>query len=145
MTGLVSGGVSADPLDVEALTRVVERPEAGAQVVFVGRVRNHDPGAAGAVVALDYTGHPSASNVLTGIVDRVLAERDPDGDCRVAAAHRIGRLTIGEAAFVVAVSAPHRKLAFTVCEEVVERVKAELPVWKQQFEADGSYRWSGLS
>jgi len=136
--------VAPDALDETALLRLVERPEAGAATLFVGRVRDHDPQAAGEVVGLDYTAHPSATEKLAGIVTEALATADPDGGAVVAVAHRIGHLDVGDAAFVVAVSAAHRRLTFEVCELIVEQVKHELPIWKQQFEADGSYRWSGL-
>ena len=136
--------VTPSTLDETAMLRMVERPDAGAATLFVGRVRDHDPQAAGEVVGLDYTAHPTAAAQLEEIVTSALAAADPDGGTTVAVAHRVGHLDVGEVAFVVAVSAAHRRLTFEVCELIVERVKHELPVWKQQFEADGSYRWSGL-
>ncbi|MDQ7992219.1 MAG: molybdenum cofactor biosynthesis protein MoaE, partial [Propionicimonas sp.] len=135
----------SEPVDPAALLALVEHPAAGAATLFVGRVRDHDPEAAGEVVALDYTSHPAASGRIVELVAAVLQQVDGDGEARVAAVHRTGRLGVGEPAFVVAVSAPHRRLAFEVCEAVVEAVKRELPIWKQQLEADGSYRWSGMA
>nr|WP_300148797.1 molybdenum cofactor biosynthesis protein MoaE [Propionicimonas sp.] len=142
--GVVLAEVRDAPVDPADLLARVSRADAGAVALFVGVVRDHDPQAAGTVVSLDYTAHPSATERIGQIAAAVLATADPDGEAAVATVHRIGHLTVGENAFVVAVSAPHRRLAFAVCEQVVERVKAELPIWKQQFEADGSYRWSGL-
>jgi molybdopterin synthase catalytic subunit len=144
VSGVRLARVSENPIDRTALLALVERTEAGAVALFLGIVRDHDPQAAGTVVALDYTAHPGAGDVIGRLAAAVLAELDPDGEAALAAVHRIGRLAVGDDAFVVAVSAPHRRLAFAVCEELVERVKRELPVWKQQFEAYGSYRWSGL-
>ena len=136
--------VTTDPIDDSRLVDLVRRPRAGAISLFLGVVRDNDPQASGRVVALNYTCHPSAPTRMVEIVADVVEALDPDGECEVAAAHRIGRLVVGDSAFVVAVSSPHRRLAMSVCDQVVERVKAELPVWKQQFESDGSYRWSGL-
>ncbi len=132
------------PVAASELLDLVTRPDAGAVAQFVGVVRDHDPQASGEVVSLDYTCHPSARERIGEIVAGVLSSADPGDDCSVAAVHRIGHLEVGDVAFVVAVSSPHRRLAFAVCEQVVEAVKSDLPVWKQQFEADGSYRWSGL-
>jgi molybdopterin synthase catalytic subunit len=137
--------VTADDLDETVVLRLVDRPDAGAETLFVGRVRDHDPQAAGEVVGLDYTAHPSAAGKLVEIVTTALDEADPDRGTVVAVAHRTGHLDVGDTAFVVAVSAAHRRLAFELCELIVERVKHELPIWKQQFESDGSYRWSGLA
>jgi molybdopterin synthase catalytic subunit len=142
--GVVLAEVRDAPIDPTDLLARVSRREAGAIALFVGVVRDHDPQAEGAVVSLDYTAHPSATERINEIAARVLAGSDPEGEAELATVHRIGHLSVGDNAFVVAASAPHRRLAFAVCEQVVERVKAELPIWKQQFEADGSYRWSGL-
>ena len=136
--------VSTEPIERGDLLDLVERPDAGAVALFVGRVRNHDDEASGRVVGLTYSAHPSADDVMGAVVADALAEADPAGVCVAAAVHRIGALSVGDAAFVVAVSAPHRRESFAACELIVERVKQSLPVWKQQFEADGSYRWSGL-
>lgn len=142
--GVLLAEVRDSPVDPAELLQVVRRPDAGAVALFVGVVRDHDPQAEGRVVALDYTCHPSAPERIEQIAAEAVAAADPDGECAVATVHRIGHLVVGDNAFVVAVSAPHRKLAFAVCERVVDEVKAKLPIWKQQFEADGSYGWSGL-
>ncbi len=136
--------VRDEAVDPTAVMRVVSRRASGAVALFVGVVRNHDRQAEGEVVALRYTCHPSAPDRIGEITEGVLAVTDPDGECAVATVHRVGELTVGDVAFVVAVSSPHRQLAFEVCERVVEEVKADLPVWKQQFVAGGGYSWSGL-
>ena len=61
------------------------------------------------------------------------------GDVRIAIAHRIGRLKIGEASVIIAVSAPHRAEAFSVCRYAIERLKVVLPVWKKEFASDTDY------
>ena len=143
-TQLLLAEVTDAPIDQAGLLALVSRPEAGAVTLFVGVVRDHDPQAVGRVTALHYTCHPSAPERIGQIAQDVMAEHDPRQECAVALAHRVGKLAVGDNAFVVSVSAPHRKLAFAVCGQLVEQVKRELPIWKQQFEADGSYRWSGL-
>lgn len=144
MTRIRTALVSPDPIDTAALLASVSRPEAGAVALFVGVVRDNDHQAEGRVVALDYTAHPSAPQRIGEIVEAALESADPDEETVVAAVHRIGHLVVGDAAFVVAVSSGHRRLAFEVCEQIVERVKAELPIWKQQFTEDGTYGWPGL-
>jgi molybdopterin synthase catalytic subunit len=59
----------------------------------------------------------------------------------VAASHRVGALTVGDAALVAAVAADHRQAAFETCARLVDAVKARLPVWKHQFFADGTDEW----
>ena len=112
---------------------------AGAVVGFVGMIRDHDGGRQ--VVKLEYCAHPSAAEVIVDVVAQVAAQSH--GVRAVAASHRIGVLQIGEAALVAAVAADHRQAAFDTCAELVDAIKARLPVWKQQFFADGTDEWVG--
>ncbi|MFE3541593.1 molybdenum cofactor biosynthesis protein MoaE [Nocardia sp. NPDC059177] len=121
-----------DPVEVE---KAVDGPEFGAVVVFTGKVRNHDGGQA--VTSLEYSAHPQAQRFL----HQVCAEAAAASGLPVAATHRIGALTIGDLAIVVAVAAPHRAEAFTVCHELVDRIKHEVPIWKRQLFADGLSEW----
>ncbi len=132
--------ISAEPLDIAAHLDAVDDPTAGAVTSFVGRVRDHDPDAATAVVALEYSAHPDAEATLHGVAEAAVGS----GRALVAVSHRIGRLEVGDIAVVIAVSSPHRAEAFEVCRAVIETIKAELPVWKRQVEADGTTAWKGI-
>ena len=123
-------------LDSDAHVAAVARPGAGAVVTFVGVVRDHDHGRD--VVELRYEAHPSAAQVLRDVAERVA--RSP-GVCAIAVSHRVGALKVGEAAVVVAVSAPHRDTALRTCGRLVDEVKEYLPVWKHQMFADGTDEW----
>ncbi|WP_114201637.1 molybdenum cofactor biosynthesis protein MoaE [Janibacter anophelis] len=140
-----SAWIATEPIDLPAMLTGVSGPTHGAVASFVGQVRDHDPEASGEVVALRYTCHPDAQAFIEQIVAATCAEHDPEGAASVAATHRIGDLDVGDLALVVVVGSAHRDLAFTLCRAVVEAIKFTLPVWKQQFEADGSHAWSGLS
>lgn len=132
--------ISAEPLDVAAHVAAVDDAAMGAETTFVGRVRDHDPDAATAVVALEYTSHPDAERVLR----RIAEESIGDTGALVAVSHRTGHLAVGDAAVVIAVAAAHRGDAFAVCRAVIEAIKTDLPVWKRQVEADGTTAWKGL-
>jgi hypothetical protein len=62
---------------------------------------------------------------------------------RIWPAHRVGMLEVGDPALVCAVSAAHRGQAFEVCSQLVDRIKARVPIWKEQFFADGTVEWVG--
>jgi len=132
--------ISAEPLDLDAHLRAVDDAASGAVTTFLGRVRDNDPDAATAVVALEYSAHPDAEQTLRGIAERAIGGTG----AIVAVSHRIGRLSVGDAAVVIAVASGHRDEAFTVCREVIEQIKRELPVWKRQVESDGTTAWKGL-
>jgi molybdenum cofactor synthesis domain-containing protein len=129
--------VTEQPLSVEAHAELVDDQAAGAVVTFGGVVRNHDGGKS--VETLFYEGHPSAGDVLSRVVAEVTSRRA--GVRAVAVSHRLGALAIGDVALACAVAADHRAEAFATCAELVDEVKAQLPVWKHQHFADGSDEW----
>ncbi|MBL0884867.1 molybdenum cofactor biosynthesis protein MoaE [Myceligenerans indicum] len=131
-----------DTVLAESVTRAVEEavaaPECGAVVTFRGVVRDDDGGRA--VTGLDYEAHPDAAAVLRKVCQAVGTETG----LRVAAVHRYGHLEVGDVALVAAASAGHRKEAFEACSLLVERIKAEVPIWKKQQFTDGESEWVGL-
>jgi len=150
---IVNAVLSAEPISVEQAIAAVESDTAGAVVSFSGVVRNHDGGKP--VERLSYSAHPTAHQVMADVVAQLVAEHagdavgasvtvPPGGDpVRIWAAHRVGMLEIGDPALVCAVSASHRGQAFEVCSELVDRIKAQVPIWKEQFFSDGSVEWVG--
>ncbi|MDH6677568.1 molybdopterin synthase catalytic subunit [Rhodococcus sp. LBL1] len=130
--------ISAEPLDPAAVDAAVSGPEHGAVVVFTGVVRDHDGGRS--VSALEYQAHPGAERFLRQCCEQVSEQTG----LPVAAVHRVGQLTIGDLALVAAVAAPHRAEAFAACAELVERIKAEVPIWKRQRFTTGVSEWVGL-
>ncbi len=131
--------VQEQPLSVDEVLAAVRHDRAGAVALFVGQVRDHDGGRG--VVALDYSAHPSADSVAETITQRYAAR---PGIERVAMVHRVGSLVVGDLAIVAAVSAAHRGEAFEACSQLVEEVKAALPIWKHQQFADGTHEWVGI-
>ena len=142
---VLRAAIGEGPLDAAALSALVDGPSAGVVVTFVGQIRDHDPEASGVVTGVSYTHHPDAAAILARLAEGLLAERDPRGEASLVVEHRVGRLAVGDLALVAAVATPHRAEAFALCSELVERVKAEVPIWKQQFTADGRHVWSGLA
>ena len=147
---VVSAVLSAEPISVDQAIAAVESDTAGAVVSFSGVVRNHDGGKA--VERLSYSAHPTAHQVMADVVARLVAEQQAQGGSgggaspqpvRIWAAHRIGMLEIGDPALVCAVSAAHRGQAFAVCSELVDRIKEQVPIWKEQFFTDGTVEWVG--
>ena len=132
--------ISAEPLDLDAHLRAVDDPRMGAVTTFVGRVRDHDPDASTAVVALEYSAHPDAEAALA----RLAAAAAGSTGALVAVSHRVGTLAVGDAAVVIAVASAHRAQAFEVCRTLIETIKTDLPVWKKQVESDGTATWLGL-
>lgn len=139
MTLVLRAALTEQPLSLGEHESLVSHQSAGAIVGFVGMIRDHDGGRD--VSRLEYSAHPSAAQVFADVVAEVAKESG--GVRAVAASHRIGVLQIGEAALVAAVAADHRQAAFATCAQLVDSIKARLPVWKHQFFADGTDEWVG--
>lgn len=114
-------------------------PTAGGVGCFVGVVRDHDHSRP--VTSLEYEAHPDAEATLHAVCERLVT----DDIVAVAAEHRVGRLAVGDTAVVVAVSAAHRDAALRTTTQLIDAIKAEVPIWKHQFFADGTDEWVGCS
>ncbi|MCP2251986.1 molybdenum cofactor synthesis domain-containing protein [Prauserella aidingensis] len=134
---ILRADVTEDPLSVDEHAELVGDDAAGAVVTFSGVVRDHDGGRT--VSSLYYEGHPSAPSVVAEVVADVAKRRR--GVRAVAVSHRIGSLEIGDVALACAVAAEHRGEAFATCSDLVDEVKARLPVWKHQWFTDGTDEW----
>lgn len=126
------------PIDRAWLEAQVLTDADGALVVFEGVIRDHDH--ADAVSSLDYQAHPDAERFLADVCASIAAT----SGLRVAAAHRVGHLGIGDVALVAVVAAPHRAEAFATCAALVDEIKQRVPIWKRQHLADGPSEWVGL-
>ena len=140
----VSGGnvevaLSHEPLRAEALEALVAGPDRGAVVTFEGRVRDHTGDHA--VERLEYEAYEAMALKTLGRIRDAAEARWPS--VRAAVHHRLGVLKIGEAAVIVAVSAPHRAPAFEACRFIIEELKRDVPIFKREVRGDGSI-WVGL-
>lgn len=144
----VAGGVASPvhcvlqeaPLSVDAAIAKVSHPGAGGIAIFLGVVRDHAE--QGSVSRLDYEAHESlALREMTRILHAL--SREYPGT-RISVQHRVGQLAIGDAAVVVAASAPHRAEAFAACRAAIDRIKETVPIWKKEWAPDGSALWVNL-
>ncbi|HWH26819.1 MAG TPA: molybdenum cofactor biosynthesis protein MoaE [Pseudolysinimonas sp.] len=130
--------VTDEVLDRTAIENFVLGPTDGALVVFEGVIRDHDHG--DSVNSLDYEAHPDAEAFLASVCREISEETG----LRVAAAHRVGHLAIGDVALIAAVASPHRAEAFAACAELVDRIKEKTPIWKRQHLTGGTTEWVNL-
>jgi molybdopterin synthase catalytic subunit len=142
----VSGGhdgdprfvVTATPLSLDAVVRLVAHEGAGGLTTFTGNVRRHSHDET--IDHLDYEAYvPMAERVMAEIAAAI--ESRIEGS-RLAIHHRVGRLVVGETAVVIAASAPHRAEAFAACREAIEALKRQVPIWKRETSVDGN-TWFG--
>ncbi|MFH7766400.1 molybdenum cofactor biosynthesis protein MoaE [Acinetobacter sp. BSP-28] len=124
-------------LTLDSFDQIEQFPECGGIGVFIGTVRNHHEGKA--VKALKYTSYAPVAEKMIRQIEQDIQQKY--GVSYVRVIHRIGALDIGEKAIIAIAYAAHRREAFAACEEAVERVKHEVPVWKEEFYMDGSSQY----
>lgn len=121
--------VTADPIDEKEVTARVATPTAGAIATFQGVVRDNSLGRK--VLYLFYEAYPPMAIMEMEAIENEVRERWEVE--KVAITHRTGRLEIGEASVVIAISSPHRKDALEACQFSIDRLKQTVPVWKKEY------------
>jgi molybdopterin synthase catalytic subunit len=137
----VSGGafrLSGEPLSLDAVVDEVRSDQAGAIATFIGTTRLQSRGRT--VLHLDYEAY---EEMAEQVMARIAAELKGRYDlCEIAIHHRTGRVEIGEASVVIAVSAPHRQDALAACKDAIDTLKEQVPLWKKEF-YEGGEGWIG--
>lgn len=140
----VAGGaglfrVSDEVLSLDEVVAAVTSEEHGGVVTFTGVVRRQSRGKR--IVRLEYEAYrPMAERKMAEIGAQIAVEMP---GVRVAIVHRVGKLVVGDAAVVIAASAPHRAAAFDACRAAIDRLKESVPIWKKEIAEDGE-EWIGL-
>jgi molybdopterin synthase catalytic subunit len=137
----VSGGalvVTEKPLSLEAAVAEVSDERAGGIATFTGTVRRRSRGRE--VTHLEYEAY---AEMAEDVMAKLAAELESRYDlCSVAIHHRVGRVELGEASVVIAVSAPHRQDALAACKDAIDTLKATVPLWKKEV-YEGGEEWIG--
>ncbi len=127
--------LSEQALSEQEVAQRVEGPDAGGIVSFIGRVRNHARGQL--IEYLEYEAYPEmAEREMEKIADEVAAKWP---GTRLAIAHRVGHLEIGDAAVVIVAASAHRGEAFEACRFAIDTLKVTVPIWKREVATDGAY------
>lgn len=129
--------ITRSTIAVTDLLASVQSPERGGTAVFLGTVRRGPDD--GPVARIEYTAYEPMLETEFGAIVTEAEARWPGA--RVAGAHRIGDVPLGEASIAVAAAAPHRAEALDACRYAIEEAKRRLPVWKREILADGSAAW----
>jgi molybdopterin synthase catalytic subunit len=127
---VVHARVTADPLSLDAVAARVRDSRAGAVVTFQGVTRDVD--------LLQYEAYAEMAEERMAAIVADAVERH--GLCAAAVEHRVGDVPLSQPSVVVAASSPHRGEAFAGAREIIDRVKAEAPIWKKEVDG-GEGRW----
>lgn len=131
-------GLTREPLVTDAVVAELKRPDAGAVATFVGTVRAELDGCK-VLTALEYEAYEEMALEQMESARKKAVEKF--GVLDAAVHHRLGRIPLGEASILVVVASAHRVEAFDACRWIVDKVKADAPIWKKNIWADGSAEW----
>ena len=130
--------ICTDSLSLDAVSSWAIRPSCGALVTFCGTVRDQSEGRPG-IIRLDYEAYVTYAEARLDLIAEEARRRWPD-IARLALLHRVGSLTVGELAVIVAVSTPHRRAAFEAASWGIDTLKESVPIWKYEV-WDGGAGW----
>ncbi len=129
--------LTSSPINSAALAARLASPDAGAAVIFEGRVRNHHLGRP--VTQLEYEAYDDLARLEGEAIVTETEQLYPA--TQVLCVHRTGTLQIGEAAVWIGVASAHRSAGFAACRHVIEEIKRRLPIWKKEHHPDGAAEW----
>jgi len=138
MPGKISVNITDKPIDVASALAFVSDPAHGAVNTFIGMVRENNLGKSVTGVSYDVF-DKLAINVLQQLSARVCDQYG--GKINVSITHFKGRLAVGGISVVIAVSTPHRAEGFAACRQLIEELKHNVPIWKQEHYTDGDSEW----
>lgn len=129
--------ITTAPIDTNVLLTLAQDPSAGGIVLFSGVVRNHHAGR-----DVEYLEYEAFEVVALPAMEAIARDASQQWSLsHVHCTHRIGRLEIGECAIVVITAHTHRAHAYAANQYMMDRIKAEVPIWKNEFYKDGTSRW----
>jgi len=136
-TFLVNGSIDSDSI-AKSIANHNSKKEIGAHSIFLGQVRA-DVSDNRTVAAIDFTAYPEmAEKQISEIREEIIVKH------KLTCAHikhSLGKLMVGEICLFIFVSSPHRKAAMEACNEMVERIKKEVPIFGKEIFDDESYQW----
>lgn len=122
----------------ESIAKHSSKQDIGAHSIFLGQVRN-DIINGKTVVAIEYSAYEEMANQKFQEIREAAFEKYPLSCMHIY--HSLGKVATGEISLFVFTSSKHRKEAIAACEYLVERIKAEVPIWGKEVFEDESYSW----
>jgi len=132
-------GLLSDELDARWAARQATDPRAGGIDLFLGATRQQASPDGQSLTSLDYAAYPDMA--LTRMQRLLLEARRQWPIARAVLLHRIGRVPLGQSSVLIAVACPHRAEAFEACRWLIDTLKVDVPIWKQERWSDGRGAW----
>lgn len=133
----IEGSISPEKV-AKSIAGHLHKTHIGGHSIFLGQVRN-DSINGKTVASIEFSAYTEmAEQKIAEIREAIFARYDL---VCMHVYHSLGRINTGELCFFVFTSSQHRKAAIQACNELVERIKAEVPIWGKEIFEDESYHW----
>jgi molybdopterin synthase catalytic subunit len=129
--------LTKQPIDACAMLARASQPHAGAVVLFLGTTRELTDGRR--TLSLDYEAYDVMAERKLAEIEAEARRRWPVVECAIV--HRLGRVPLAEASVAIVVSTPHRADAFAAGQWLIDAIKRDVPIWKQEHWSDGKSEW----
>ena len=131
--------ISEHPINIDVLLENVRDDSAGATVLFLGTVRNHNEGT-GSITGIYYEAYiKMAEETMAKIEEEAIKRWNLK---KFTVLHRTGNLRVGEVSVAIAVSSEHRDEAFEAGRYAIDKIKSEVPIWKKEITSDKGGIWA---
>jgi molybdopterin synthase catalytic subunit len=131
--------LTSSPLDIQRAAEFVTSPQAGGIDIFLGTTRAETSPSGHPLLALDYQAYESmAARQLHSLAHTARAQWPV---IKLAILHRLGRVPVGQPSVLIAVSTPHRADSFQACRWIIDQLKKDVTIWKQEVWTDGDKTW----
>ncbi len=130
--------ITSKEIDVKSVLDSIDNTgDFGATVLFIGTVRNY--GNNGQVIGMSYEAYVGMAEERIKNIEIEVKKKWDVKEIRVV--HRVGDLKIGDNSIAIAISTPHSKDAFDASQFILNRVKQDVPIWKNEMLSDGNTKW----
>lgn len=129
--------LSFSPLDIASAYEFLKIPEAGGISMFIGTTRRWTNGKE--TISLSYESYQPMALKEMHRLAKIAESKWPIH--QICIIHRLGKVPVAEASVIVGVSTSHRAEAFQACRFLIDRLKVQVPIWKQEYLSDGSKSW----
>ncbi len=133
----INGAIAPEKIATSIQHHAV-KTEIGAHSIFLGQVRNDQHGEA-QVTSIEYTAYEEMALDKCQVIRQAIFAKYPLTCMHIY--HSLGEVKVGELCLFVFTSSKHRKAAMEACDEVVERIKMELPIWGKEKLTNHSHNW----
>ncbi|MCR9291998.1 MAG: molybdenum cofactor biosynthesis protein MoaE [bacterium] len=131
-----------EPIDAARLLTAVSDPACGGQVLFVGTTRRWTQRDPHDLLETEYLMYEAYREMALGQMRSLAEEAAKRWPIKkFAMVHRLGRVEPQEASVAVAVSSPHRSEAFEAAKWLIDQLKHEVPIWKQEHYVQNGTEW----